>query len=111
MILLKQLRDEITKLEQAAKAAVIGVPDPLYIAWMVEHVFDCKAPQPELQKKFAIVMNARRSTKFRAFWNQYKQTKAAISNFQSVNMGPIAMSTREKYRKIFAKTFPGEVPF
>ncbi len=111
MLLLKQLKREIEKLEQVYKFAKIEFDDPLYIVWIIDFIFDGKAPPPELQEKFIIIMKARRSVKFRAVWDQYNKTKAALSNFQIVQMGPIAEASRKKYQKQFIKEYPEEVPF
>lgn len=111
MIRIKQLHKELDSLIQSFNAAYGEHGDSLYIAWMIDFVFDGKAPLPEQQNKFTIIMDARKSKLFRAFWDNYKTTKKAMSNFQSVNMGVIAESARKGYMKKFKKEYPEEVPF
>lgn len=111
MIRIKQLQQKVNKLVEARNNVGLDIPDPLYIAWMVDTVFDGGVPPEELRSKFPEVMSARKSRPFRTFWSAYKEAKAAISGFQIVPMGITSNSTRKKYHTKFLREHPKEVPF
>lgn len=111
MIRIKQLNTKLDTLIQAYNAAYGEFGDSLYIAWMVDFVFDGKAPPLESAQTFSIIITARRSKLFRNFWDAYKEAKTAMGNFQFVNMGMVAESVRKSYMKKFKQDYPGEVPF
>lgn len=109
MIRIKQLHDELTKFGHAYNTAQKEFTDPLYIAWIVDMVFDGKAP--ENTERFSVIIKARKSSAFRNFWKAYNEMKKALSNFQIVNMGVVSNVTRERYVEQYKKDYPGEVPF
>lgn len=111
MTKIKQLQAELGKLSKAYDVAKEEFDDPLYIAWMVDFMFDSDAPAQELRTEFSLIFEARQSQAFRKFWNAYKDAKAAMSNFQMVNMGAVSESTRRQYRKRFRREHAEEVPF
>ena len=111
MIRIKQLYIELGKLGKLHTIAKKEFDDPLFIAWMVDMIFDGKEPPKRDHDKFPTVIQARQSPAFREFWKQYKEVKKALSNFQIVNMGVIPNVTRVKYQKKFKNLFYTEVPF
>ncbi len=111
MIYIRQLHQELDKLLKAAQPVSKEFDDPFYIAWMIDAIFNGKAPSPEQQGEFMEIMKARQSSVFRTFWNQYKAVGKALSHFQIVNMGIIPESDRIKYQKKFMAEHKEEVPF
>lgn len=111
MIYIRQLQQSLDRLVTLYAIAVKDIPDPLYIAWTVDTIFQGRAPAEEIQGRFPAIMKARKSKTFRNFWIQYKETKAAISNFQEIQMGIISGAKRREYQRRFIKEHPEEVPF
>ena len=111
MIFISQLHQELDKLIVTAKPAAKEFDDPFYIAWMIDAIFNGKAPSPEKQGEFMEIMQARKSKVFRVFWNQYAAVGKVLSNFQIVNMGVIPEADRLKYQRKFMAEHSEEVPF
>lgn len=111
MIYISQLKDALEALELAHKAARRDFSDPLYIAYVVDFIFDGKAPAKEVQNKYPEIMKARKNAAFRHFWTKYKEAKAAMSNFETVNMGVICWMKRGDYIRKFRREHPNQVPF
>ena len=111
MIRIKQLYDSLEGLMTTHRGVAKQFPDPLYIAWMVDCVFDGKAPPQSLQDKFPVIVKARQVPAFRQFWTAYKEVKVCLSNFQMVNMGVVSEAKRQLYIEQFRKEYPEEVPF
>lgn len=111
MIYIRQLHQELDKLLNLTQAAAKEFDDPFYIAWMIDAIFNGKAPLVEQQGEFMDIMKARQSSAFREFWNQYKVVGKALANFQVVNMGMIPGTDRIQYQQKFIMEHEGGVPF
>jgi hypothetical protein len=111
MLEVDQLKNSMIDLSKTLREASKEFDDPFYIAWMVETIFDGKAPALEVADKYPEVMRARRSKPFRKFWEKFREAEASLSNFQTLNMGIVPERKRSDYVRKFRKEHPDRPPF